>query len=194
MDGYRRVSSRIRGRSVSEHMYNQTRAASQRESGLFADMILHATQAANSIRPDTASRVSRYRLVPNILLIAENTGNTYYQSAMAFGRQTNAGGKAISARSSRTSLLATSNVRWSTRIVFSPPQSFGSFVKLSIRSRSTERSRSRGKAAVATSYFVSRRRDRLDLVQGQEPAGSSPATGSSSCLGGPRWWGICPWS
>src|SRR5262249_32739983 len=107
MDGYRRVSSRIRRRRVSKHIHWQTQTSeSQHASGPFADMILQVMQAANSIQSDPMRRVSRYHLVPNIQLIGENTGNTYYEWAMAFGLQTDAGGEAISARARERSLLS----------------------------------------------------------------------------------------
>jgi hypothetical protein len=81
-------------------MNTQTQtSARQHESALFAEMILHVQQAANSIQADVLHRVrSRHHLVPNFLLIGENTGNTYHQSLMAFGLQTDAGGEGISAR------------------------------------------------------------------------------------------------
>jgi hypothetical protein len=44
--------------------------------------------------------------VPNILLIGENTGNTYHEWSMVFGLQTDAGGEAISARARERSLLS----------------------------------------------------------------------------------------
>jgi hypothetical protein len=72
----------------------------------FADMILHAQQAANSIQTDVLPRVrSQYSLIPNFILIGENTGNTYHQWLVAFGPQTDAGGEGISARARERSLL-----------------------------------------------------------------------------------------
>ena len=92
---------------MSERINTQTQTSARRhESGLFADMILHAREAANSIQPDVMHRVVRYHLVPNILLIGDNTGNTYYQRLMAFGPQTDAGGEGISARAQERSLLS----------------------------------------------------------------------------------------
>jgi hypothetical protein len=92
---------------VSEHIGPQTQTSARRhESGLFADMILHAREAANIIQPDVMHRVSRCHLVPNILLIGDNTGNTYHQWLMAFAPQTDAGGEGISARAQERSLLS----------------------------------------------------------------------------------------
>jgi hypothetical protein len=90
---------------VSGHMNTQTQTSTrQHESGLFADMILDATQAALGSTQDRAR--SRYRLVPNILLTAVNTGNTDYQWLTAVGVQTDAGGEGISARARERSLLS----------------------------------------------------------------------------------------
>jgi hypothetical protein len=83
-------------------MNTQTQtSARQHEPGFFADMILYAGKAATS-----ASMRPRYHLVPNVLLIGENTGNTYYQWLTAFGVQTDAGGEGISARARERSLLS----------------------------------------------------------------------------------------
>ena len=92
---------------MSTHMNTRTQnSARQHESGLFADMILHTEQAATSIGFDMLHRMrSRCHLVPNFLLIGDNTGNTYHQWVVAFGPQTDAGGEGISARARARSLL-----------------------------------------------------------------------------------------
>jgi len=76
-------------------------SARQHESGLFADILLRAPQVAMMRRERP-----QYRLVPNILMIGGNTGNTHYEWLVAFGAQTDAGGEGISARVRERSLLS----------------------------------------------------------------------------------------
>ena len=104
---------------MNADMKMQTRTSARKESGLFADMILHARQATNSTQADMMHReTAEDHLVPNILLTGalvvfvglvslpgENTGNTYYQRLTPVDLRTDAGGEGLSARARERSLL-----------------------------------------------------------------------------------------
>ena len=91
---------------MSTHMSTRTQnSARQHESGLFAGIILRAEQTATSIEFDMLYRMrSRSHLVPNFLLIGDNTGNTYHK-LVVFRPQTEAGGEGISALTRARSVL-----------------------------------------------------------------------------------------